>query len=834
MQMDNKLRSIVNLQKNVLSELENEVKNIENSDLTKENAHLKAELQELNSEYLKSTQNVKTLSEQNAGLKNALHEQIYNEKVKIVNSSKDKLEIYFKSSFENEVNRLTKLENSIASRINNMTAILQRNNIDIADEIYKKLDELSTYVNRKITEAQKRFAENHGAFSQNEHAEFETLKNEQITDEQMLAVTKKNNIERFVGLNLLNVIGIFLIIIGVITAARYTYFQLPATLKGAIMFALGMAMLIAGEIMNRKKPNIFSLGITAGGVGVLYVAIATSYFALRILDKPAALVLFVLITATAFFLSTRYNSQTILTFALVGGYLPIFFIKTDMIGIYGTMVYFIILNLLALIVSFKKKWDISSFIGLFLNIAGTIYICCTKFDQNSDLSNKIIVILYIMFAFLTYTLIPIISTYKNGLKFRKRDVVLLAINTFFSSLIMYAMFYLFKWQDFTGTLAIIFAVIYILFGRLIESKFKGENNTQALFYLTGLTFVVLIIPFQFGRMWLTLGWLAEGVALASYGILKNEKNFKHAGFVINALCLWAFLVFDLPSAHRLFAYKYLAITIGSLIILGAYMYKGTLSSGYQKFYKYAAIVNLWCYAVYISFKLNVLIEPMKYSHNMAYLDTALAITLTFIIAYAAPRVKILSDSGVKSISMILYIIGILWLLVMNSSSFIDGDVPAHVEVIAAGILVLVSLFSVFALRDLMKFIVMERELGVEWYPLIVSAYFVIILTQNLITQYHLSFTSAWINIIYALTAFAWVIFGFVKRYSFIRKFGLGLMLSTVIKLFILDLSRLTNQYRIISYFALGITLVAISFVYQYFNKRLELKLEMTDNVEKNN
>ena len=37
MQIDNKLRSIVNSQKSVLAELENEVKNIENSDLTKEN-----------------------------------------------------------------------------------------------------------------------------------------------------------------------------------------------------------------------------------------------------------------------------------------------------------------------------------------------------------------------------------------------------------------------------------------------------------------------------------------------------------------------------------------------------------------------------------------------------------------------------------------------------------------------------------------------------------------------------------------------------------------------------------------------------------------------------
>jgi hypothetical protein len=170
---------------------------------------------------------------------------------------------------------------------------------------------------------------------------------------------------------------------------------------------------------------------------------------------------------------------------------------------------------------------------------------------------------------------------------------------------------------------------------------------------------------------------------------------------------------------------------------------------------------------------------------------------------------------------------------MNSDSFISGTVPIHVTVIATAILSLISLASVFAVHDLVKLIIMERKLGVEWYPLIVSTYFVIMLTQNLITQYDLSFASAWISIIYVLTAFAWIIFGFAKRYSFIRKFGLGLALLTVIKLFVIDLSSLTRGYRVISYFILGITLVAISFVYQYFNRRLELKMGDVDNVEDN-
>jgi len=46
------------------------------------------------------------------------------------------------------------------------------------------------------------------------------------------------------------------------------------------------------------------------------------------------------------------------------------------------------------------------------------------------------------------------------------------------------------------------------------------------------------------------------------------------------------------------------------------------------------------------------------------------------------------------------------------------------------------------------YFVIDHKLGIEWYPLAISLYFVIILTQNLITQYRLEFSNAAISIIY--------------------------------------------------------------------------------------
>ena len=186
--------------------------------------------------------------------------------------------------------------------------------------------------------------------------------------------------------------------------------------------------------------------------------------------------------------------------------------------------------------------------------------------------------------------------------------------------------------------------------------------------------------------------------------------------------------------------------------------------------------------------------------------------------------------GTKILSIFLYGVGILafffnnmFLSPVSRIYFLQETPSVMITLMGAVLLIALGFLSVLALQELIKIIVTHQKMKVEWYPIIISAYVVLLLTQNLITQYNLSFTSAVISIIYVVTALAWIVFGFMRRYSFIRRFGLGLAIMSVLKLFLLDLAGLAQGYRIISYFTLGVTLLAISFVYQYFSKRMERK-----------
>lgn len=311
------VKSILETQKNAISELDKEIETLSNSDFIKENTDFKEQLTSLKEKLSDTETKLAEVSEENKGLKNALYQQIYNEKISIVNLSSKKLDIYFKSKGEGELNRLSQIEANTKKKIDNVTEILKENRVDLTDEIYTKLDELKMILDLKVTAIREKYAKEKGAYSYKTQAAYENLKSEQITDEQIVASVKKSNLEAFIGQNVINKVGILLVIIGVIAGSQVTYFKLPVMLKCILIFVLGGVMLVSGELLNRKKPNLFSIGITAGGVAILYVAISVSYFMYGILGMYPAIILCILITAVSFLLSKRYDSATIAAFSLV-------------------------------------------------------------------------------------------------------------------------------------------------------------------------------------------------------------------------------------------------------------------------------------------------------------------------------------------------------------------------------------------------------------------------------------------------------------------------------------------------------------------------------------
>jgi uncharacterized membrane protein len=72
------------------------------------------------------------------------------------------------------------------------------------------------------------------------------------------------------------------------------------------------------------------------------------------------------------------------------------------------------------------------------------------------------------------------------------------------------------------------------------------------------------------------------------------------------------------------------------------------------------------------------------------------------------------------------------------------------------------------------------------------------------------------SLIWATYAIGMVVGGFLRRYRPARLMALAVLVGTIVKVFVFDLSFLENPYRILSFLALGAVLVAVSFLYHKY------------------
>jgi hypothetical protein len=207
----------------------------------------------------------------------------------------------------------------------------------------------------------------------------------------------------------------------------------------------------------------------------------------------------------------------------------------------------------------------------------------------------------------------------------------------------------------------------------------------------------------------------------------------------------------------------------------------------------------------------------------AFILHMLAAAVTFIWSYTVAKHKSITDNYVRIASAVISVIGILFLIWVNSGFHPRAMNDLSADFIAMGVVVsvIVNLMSIFIFIDTIQRLTLRRVFSIEWYPVFIAVFILLLTTQNLYMMMDLRPASIVLTVFFAVAALTFILFGFAKRFLYIRLTGLGLSFAVTVKLFIVDLSFLTSVMRIVSYFCLGVALLAISFVYQYFDKELK-------------
>lgn len=351
---------------------------------------------------------------------------------------------------------------------------------------------------------------------------------------------KKSNIEKFIGENLINKIGILITVIGVAIGAKYSIEnELISPLTRIILgYLMGIGLLGVGIKLKKKYTN-YSAVLVSGAIAIMYFITFAAYSFYDLFPQLFTFALMVIFTIFTVIAALNYNKQVIAHIGLVGAYAVPFLLSDGSGKVLILFSYMAIINIGILFISFKKYWK-SLYYSAF-SFTWLIYFSwfTFKFDiyQHFELALTFAILFFAIFyiTFLAFKLI------KKEI-FNEFDVALILSNSFIFYGIGYNILHSYaSGESYLGIFTLVNAIIHFMVSSLLYKQKLADKNMFYLILGLVLTFITIAIPVQLEGNWVTLIWSAEALLLFWIGRTKNVPIYEKLAYPIIALAFFSLL-----------------------------------------------------------------------------------------------------------------------------------------------------------------------------------------------------------------------------------------------------------------------------------------------------
>lgn len=402
-------------------------------------------------------------------------------------------------SFSKEVNELRQEIKSLQHK-------------DFVRSLEKEIEETPATKQEMQQEREDPFLQAVEAPKQKENEEEQGLKRDQ-------PFKVKTDLEKFIGENLINKIGIAITVFGVAIGTKYSIeHELLSPLTRIILgYLSGLALLGVGIKLKRNFSN-YSAVLVSGAMVILYFITFSAYSFYELIPITMAFLLMVVFTIFTVVASLSYSNQIIALIGLVGAYAVPFLLSEDSGNVKFLFSYMAMINVGILVIAFRKYWKLLYYASLLL----TWLIFTAWFLNNYRLEDHFaLALVFSSIFFLTFYITFLAYKLIKKEAFVIHDIILLIINSFIFYGIGYA---LLEDHEVGAQLLGLFTVCNGLIHFIVSIiVFRQKLSDRNLFYLVSglvLVFITIAIPVQLDGRWVTLLWIGETALLFWIGRTK--------------------------------------------------------------------------------------------------------------------------------------------------------------------------------------------------------------------------------------------------------------------------------------------------------------------------
>ena len=326
------------------------------------------------------------------------------------------------------------------------------------------------------------------------------------------------DLEALIGGRWLNWIGILTLLIAAGFFLRYAFENEWIGPTGRVLIGLvsGVVLGIYGEWLAARGMRYFSEGMTALGVGVVYLSGYAAWGFYALAPQPAAFAFLALVTAAVIGLSVRRDSQRLAALALAGGYLTPALLSTGEDAQIVLFSYLALLSASLLALALLRGFQALAPVALIATVGYFIAWSVQFYDAGRLVSTALFGTLF----FAIFTALPLARA-RLARRLRAGEVGVLVVALGFYVVLLQSLLY--EAHRFILTAAVLaLAALYFALSRALGSPAAAaeggrQRRLRALLAVQAALLATIAFPIQLDGEWITIAWTAEAVALAIAG-----------------------------------------------------------------------------------------------------------------------------------------------------------------------------------------------------------------------------------------------------------------------------------------------------------------------------
>ena len=361
-----------------------------------------------------------------------------------------------------------------------------------------------------------------------------TLQQQTRTLENIYSQSRKG-VEEFLGENLLNKVGIFMLVLGVIMLIN---FGIDVGFIGKIGqlfigFTIG-GVLVGLSHYQRNSSKTLSATYLVGGMIILYYSANLLFEYYSVGSQIWAYAINLLITLVAVALAIAHDRKTLALVSIVGGYITAFIVVGfETTNYFALFTYLLLLNIIALGIAYRKEWGN---INVFTFIASLILFDLWVFLADFGVSNNATTaLIFSTLYYVTFFLMNVVYSMGTRQRLKGFNYTMLLANVISYIVIICYVLYQIDSLAHLGTFIFGLAVFNSIYSYLL---YKSDSADVKLFYtVVGYTiaFFTIAIPLLVDKEYINVCYVFEGVILIWVGVRSQMSVFKTASmFLIGA------------------------------------------------------------------------------------------------------------------------------------------------------------------------------------------------------------------------------------------------------------------------------------------------------------